>query len=526
MQARLKGLACRENPFQTLIEALAARSDEDRSWLAFHRMKSVTTLTYRDAWRLAQGWASAFAAHGVRSGDRVAILQPNSTDFVGSFFGALGLGATPVPLPFPVVSLAAMQLPLGAMAILRHAKVTALAAPAAVSDVGISVVTSPIDRRFDFLVSTEVPAFIQFTSGSTSSPRGVVISQQAAVASAVAMSDALALTSSDVGVSWLPFFHDMGLVGVLLSSLVTGFTVHTIQPGDFLLHPSRWIELMSAVSATLTVAPNFGYELVARRMRTVPAHFHLSSLRAALNGSEPVLRQTIDRFEELLAPAGLRRGVILPVYGLAENTLGVSFQMQAQRDVDWVQGVRSIPSAGQPLPGTEVSIVNDSGEILTQGEIGEIAVSGPSVMSGYLFDEEATRRTLRDGWLRTGDRGVISNGALYITGREKELVIKAGRKFHPTDIERVVSEVVDTPPNGVAAFSVLHDDARGEELVVVVELRRQIHGDVQSMIRGKISEALGVMTDRIELVGAGELPRTTSGKLRRRECVARFGVQH
>lgn len=507
---------------ETLRDVLERQRRTSAPWLFFHRGATAEALSFAQAGALADGWARALKHEGVKPGDRVALLFSNAPDFLGAFLGAQLLGATAVPLPWPVVASAGAQLPKGAEAILRVAQVSALCAPGAVTGVEVPVVAKPLMGALDVSSDSPRAAFIQFTSGSTGSPRGAIISQRAAVTSATMMGEALGLTPADVGVSWLPFFHDMGLVGVLLSSLVTGFPVHLLQPGDFLLHPSRWLELLSQVRATITTAPNFAYELVLRRAGP-RSPIDLRALRAMLNGSEPVLRSTLTAFEAKHAAVGLKTGAILPVYGLAENVLGVAFQAEGAPDADLPHEGRQVPSVGVPLPGMTVAIKRLDGSIAKEGEDGEICVQGDAVMDGYLGDDAATARALRGGWLWTGDRGVISNDRLYVTGREKELIIKAGRKYHPADIERLVAEVADSPPNGVAAFSVLDEATRGEALIVVVEQRRKSTDDLVARIRGRIADELGVMADRIELIGAGELPRTTSGKLRRGECIARYG---
>ncbi len=529
MISPLIGGPSRPLPAQTLRGALAARGNDERPWLSFQRgTSSPEQLTFAAADLLARRWARVLRHAGVGPGDRVALLLPNGPDFIGAFFGAQELGATPVPLPWPVVAMGPLVLPAGSAAILSLSAVRVLIAAGKLENCPVPVLTPDAVEParagpFEALVDSRAPAFIQFTSGSTGRPRGVVISQRAAVHSAWAMTQALGLTRQDVGVSWLPFFHDMGLVGVVLASLLGGFPVHLLTPGEFLLRPRRWLELLAATRATITVAPNFAFDLALRRARPVFPEIDLSGLRFALNGSEPVLRTTLTSFEAAGAESGLRRGTLLPVYGLAENGLGVAFQSEGAKDLDVTIDGRQVPSVGVPLPGMEIAVRKPDGALESEGAEGEVTVRGPALMDGYCADPEATAQALRDGWLWTGDRGLVLNGRLHLTGREKELIIKAGRKFHPADIEQVVATLVDAPPNGVAAFSVLREAAGGEELVVVVELRRRPEGDVVSRIRGRLSEVLGVMADRIELVGAGALPRTTSGKLRRKECIARFG---
>ena len=328
------------------------------------------------------------------------------------------------------------------------------------------------------------------------------------------MGRALGLSHRDVGAIWLPFFHDMGLVGCLLTSLMFRFPLHVMTPAEFLLRPCRWLQLITKVRATITAAPNFGYDLVTKRTRR-SVQCDLSSLRCALNGSETVHRATIDRFESRFAAFGLASGVSTPVYGLAENTLGACFSEPHGGEADLLWQGRLLPSAGRPIARTEV-------EVRGEGPEGEIWVRSPSVMSGYFRNSDATKLAVQGDWLRTGDLGVIDDGRLFITGREKDLVIKGGQKFHPYEIERVVAQTVDSAPNGVAAFSTPNSDRGSEDLVVAVELRRSLVAGADKLIRGRLVDELGVRADRIHVVGPGTLPRTTSGKIRRRACAELF----
>lgn len=498
----------------TVVAALeAAASTAD--WLVFHRGAETTTLSFAAAWDLALRWCEALRQSGVEPGDRVAVIQPNGPGFVGAFFGAQLAGATAVPLAWPVVAAAGERNHALLEAQVLHAQVSAVATqPGFGERLGAPAVTEAArTASAPGNVHEEDPAFLQYTSGTTGAPRAAVISQRAAVASAQAMGLALRFGSADVGVSWLPLFHDMGLVGVLLCSLLYRFPIHVLSPAEFLLRPARWLELLASVRATLTVAPNFGYELAVRRVR---GEYDLSSLRRALNGSEPVHRATLAAFERRFAT---RPGTVLPVYGLAENTLGVCFSDDPAPATDLSWEGRAVPTVGPPLPGVEIKVLAED------GRAGEIAVRGASLMSGYYRDPDATAAALQDGWLRTGDLGVVHQGRLYVTGREKDLVIKNGRKFHPYDIERVVAAAVDSPPGGVAAFSVPNQDTGTEDLIVLAELRRRAEGgDAERTIRGRLIEELGVRPEHIRLLGPGALPRTTSGKLRRRVCAEWFGT--
>jgi acyl-CoA synthetase (AMP-forming)/AMP-acid ligase II len=307
----------------------------------------------------------------------------------------------------------------------------------------------------------------------------------------------------------------MGLVGGLLVPLLYRFPLHLMTPGEFLLHPVRWLERISRFRGTIAAAPDFAYQLLTRRVRTTDG-LDLGSWRHALDGAEPVHRATLDAFADRFAPVGFRSAALRPVYGLAEYTLGVTFSAPGAPDL--AHAGRSIPSVGRPLPGVTVDVVR-SGASVRDGDEGEIVVRGPALLSGYFRDPEATASALRDGWLHTGDLGVLRDGQLYVTGREKDLVIQNGSKFHPYDIERVAAAAAGAPPNGAAAFSVPTGDR--EHLVVVVEATAAATG-VTQQVRGSLLEELGVRADRIEVVPPGDLPRTTSGKLRRRACAERF----
>jgi acyl-CoA synthetase (AMP-forming)/AMP-acid ligase II len=291
-----------------------------------------------------------------------------------------------------------------------------------------------------------------------------------------------------------------------------------MTPPEFLLHPDAWLRKIGATKATISVGPNFAYELVARRVRELPG-VELGSLRVALNGSEPVQRSTISAFEDRFMPNGLRPGVVLPVYGLAEATLGVSFTRPGEPIApDLVWDGRKIPAVGHALAGVEIELRDKAGRLVPLGSEGEIVVRSPSLMDGYFGHVDA--QPIEEGWLKTGDLGVIQNGALYVTGREKDLVIKGGQKFHPYEIERVAAEAVPAAPNGVAAFAKINPASGTEDLIVMVELRAVDQEGAEKKIRGELLGALGVRADRILIVRPGELPRTTSGKIRRSACQA------
>jgi acyl-CoA synthetase (AMP-forming)/AMP-acid ligase II len=470
-----------------------ALADRRGPWLHVHRADTVRAWDGPAILALSLRWSRALRQAGVCPGDRVLILLPNDERFVAAFFGAVLTGATPVPLPWPTGEVDPALRALAPR--LAHAAARAVVTVPELVDRtpwGVPVVCAPADDPASPQATGDPtdPAFLQYTSGSLGHPRGAIISHRAAVASAWSMGRALSLGPDDCALSWLPLFHDMGLVGTLLCPLITGFPLHLMRPGEFLLHPGRWLRLAADCRATVLAAPDFAWRLVLRRVSTPIA---LPFLRHALDGAEPVHRSTME---------GLRRQLgidVKPVYGLAENTLGVSFSTGDDADIA-VDG-RAVVSVGRPIPGMTVRVVD-----------GEIRVRGPSLMSGYFRDEASTDAALGDGWLHTGDLGAIADGRLYVTGREKDLVIQNGSKFHPYDIERVAGEVAQAPPNGAAAFA----HPRTESLIVVVESRLD---DVDRRVRAELSGQLGVRADRVITVRPGQIPRTSSGKVQRRLCV-------
>lgn len=531
-RAELRGAELPPLPAASLWDALFASTSAE-PWLVFHGSGSPEVVTRASVLASALRWAHAIVTVSQQERpQRIGVLMPNGPDFVAAFFAAQALGAAAVPLPWPVLEGDVARLEAQLAPVVARARLDALVTTPTVAEApwGVPVVTATSRGRLwgPHPARPRDAAFVQFTSGSTGAPRGAVISQQAALASAQAMTLTLELGPADIGVSWLPFFHDMGLVGVLLTSLLARFPVHVLRPGDFLLRPRRWLELVSRERATLTVGPDFAYQLLNRRVS--PEGLDLRSLRCVLDGSEPVHRATLDGFATKFAPAGLDPGALLPVYGLAEATLGVAFATRERRDRDLNVDGRQVPSVGGVVPGLALRVVGPHGDVLLEGEQGELCVRGASLMSGYFEDERATHEALGSGWLRTGDLGVVRDGAVFVTGREKELVIQKGRKFHPYDIERTVAALVDATPNGVAAVTRLDATTGAESLVVVVELRRQSSRVDPMLVRGQVLRELGAQVDVVEFVAAGAMPRTTSGKVKRRQLSAQRvpleGVPH
>jgi acyl-CoA synthetase (AMP-forming)/AMP-acid ligase II len=419
----------------------------------------------------------------VRRGQRVGIASAG-IDFADAFFGCLFAGAVPVPLPTRD----------GVRAERWRRRLHAIAArarfAAVLGDDDVPVARVPaVESRDDV-------AFIQFTSGSTDAPRGAVITQSAALGHAHAIARAGRWTEDDRMVSWLPLSHDMGLVGTLLTPLVAGGRPLLMTPEQFVTGLRGFLARMTSLRATVMVMPPSAYALLARWVRA-SRDFDLSAVRLALVGAEMVTEPVLDAFAERFAPCGFRAEAFTPVYGLAEATLAVTLGVPGRG----ARSRRGYVSVGPPLDGTEVRVRD-----------GEIQVRGPSVMAGYVDDEEATREALVDGWLRTGDVGFMADGELHVCGRIKDVIKRGGRAYHATDIEAAIAGV-----DGVlaaAVFGVTGPDG-AEAAVAMVETRRDGDAALRANVLVAAGTGAGITLQDVLLVPPGALPRTTSGKLQR-----------
>ncbi|MGI5126110.1 fatty acyl-AMP ligase [Pseudonocardia sp. CA-107938] len=378
-------------------------------------------------------------------------------------------------------------------------------------------------------------ALLQLTSGSTAEPKAVRITHGNLHANITAMMEAAELdVDNDRMVSWLPLFHDMGMVGFLTVPMVTGLELITVTPVDFLGRPLLWAELISKYGGTVTAAPNFAYAVLARQLARADGPLDLSTLRIALNGAEPIDATAVAAFVEAGARFGLHPEAVLAAYGMAETALGVAFapvftgldvdeidaeQLEAHRRA--VPGTgRTFPKLGPPLPGIEVRVVADDGTVRGEREVGILQLRGPSVTPGYLTVNGPVATQDAEGWLDTGDEGYLVDGQVVVCGRRKDVIIMGGRNIYPTDIERAAAEAADVRAgNAVAVRLSAGDGRRRETFAVVVESRKAGDADAEAAIRkdvtGRVFSAVGVRPAEVVVLGPGSLPKTPSGKLRR-----------
>jgi acyl-CoA synthetase (AMP-forming)/AMP-acid ligase II len=510
----------------TLTEVMRRRAAVTPETPYFHLYGE--TVRYGPMWQQSARYAAGLARAGVKAGDKVCLIYPTCAEFFYTFFGALRLGAVPVPL-YPTLGVEPTA------AIFRNSDAVAVATIGWFrSGVDQSVALAPNVRTVleppDLDVDDTPPplvepgpedvAFLQYTSGSTGQPRGVMLTHRNIVQTCHFMAEAAGFSPEDRVVSWLPLYHDMGLIGLTFTPPLYAAPVWLLPPD--LRNPRQWLELITQVRATFTVSPDFGYRNCVRHVRDT-GDLDLTSLKGALSGAEPVRLSTIRSFE---AHFGVKN-VIAPCYGLAEATLAVAV---------WPRGraIRVDPtgrfvSSGVPCRGVSVRIVPRAEDgppvALDANAEGEIQVKSPGVMKGYYNNPEATARVLSaDGWLRTGDLGFLdADGMLYVTGRIKDVMILGGENVVPSDVEEVVDAVAGVRYS--AAVGLESDRTGTQRLHVVAEVRDEAaaeaayHGLVREIVQ-RVHTARGHRPARVLLVRSGTIPKTSSGKIQR----ARLGT--
>ncbi|MET8560125.1 AMP-binding protein [Streptomyces flaveolus] len=521
-----------------LVGAIRARAEREGTAVALSWLTGLTertdTRTCAELDDAAAAVAAALLAEGA-PGDRVLLVQPPGLDFVTSFVGCLYAGCVPVPV-YPLLDTAEDR------AKVRRIQQDSGSRVAWTSDAGMAeyvaqALATPVLWRTgeDRHVPSGSPApdtlaFLQYTSGSTAEPRGVMVTHGNLTANLTAIRDAFRHTADSVVLSWLPAYHDMGLIGNILHPLHTGCRAYLASPIDFIRNPTAWPAAVHAYGVTTSGAPNFAYELVTRTVERdgLAPGLDLSGWRTAYSGAEPVSTTTLRRFAEALAPAGFRDDAFVPCYGLAESTLLVtSVPVGTGASTRISREGEEVVSCGVPRD-CEVAVGGPDGTPLPAGEVGEILVHGPAVAAGYWNRPDLTSEVFAANvsgsekkWLRSGDLGFLQDGELHVTGRIKDVIIVRGRNHHPQDIERLVVDLCPAVrPGCVAAFAAPDDQG----VVIVAELRpgQSLTGDDRARIASAMATSFGLAPHEIVAVPRGTVPKTTSGKLRRGECRTRY----
>ena len=540
----------------SLVDALRLHADRSPERVHIHLRNedgSETPITYGALMTAATEAGGALRALGVTKGDRVALMLRTERAFFETFFGALFVGAVPVPLYPPVRAEDVLAYTRRQQTILRNAGARLLVTFAEAERLAAlmrgrvpsldAVVTSAQLASRGVPAAAERPApddpaLIQYTSGSTGDPKGVLLSHANILANVRAIGEALAIRSDDVGVSWLPLYHDMGLIGLWLGALYFGAPVAIMSPLAFLSRPARWLWAIHAHRGTISAAPNFAFDLCARRIGDAEIRgLDLSSWRVAVNGSEAVSPDTIDRFTRRFAPYGFRADAVRPAYGLAESSVALTLAgarpaprvdalmrepFERAREIrpappDDARALRFV-SCGRALREHEARIVDAAGRVLGERRDGRIQFRGPSVTRGYFRNPAATRAALHDGWMDSGDLGYRADGELFVTGREKDLIIQGGRNICAEEVEALTASVSGVRPSCVAAFGV-PDPATGTERVVVVAETRETdpakRTALQRAVRERLVGGIGSPPDVVVIASPRTVLKTSSGKIRR-----------
>jgi 1-acyl-sn-glycerol-3-phosphate acyltransferase len=548
----------------TVDRALSARAEEAPDRITVFLTEddgAERDITYGDLFLGASQVAAGLAARGVSRGDTVALMLPTGFDFLRAFQGILLNGAVAVPIYPPVRLDRLAEYAERQGAILRSAGVRIMITIARAKAIAV-LLKSMVPSLEDVVTADELatetarlrippqsrpedPALIQYTSGSTGSPKGVLLTHANLMANIRAIGLGLETRPMEMGVSWLPLYHDMGLIGSWLFTMASAFPLALRSPLSFLARPERWFHDIHRRRGTLSAAPNFAYELCVRRIRDEDiAGIDLSSWKCALNGAEPVRPETIERFVQRFSKYGFRREAMMPVFGLAECSVGLAmppvqrgpkFDRVDRASFEAGRAARAAPgdpqanvfvSSGRALPDHELRVVNESGEPVGERTMGRLLFRGPSMTAGYYHNEEATTAIRREGgFLDSGDLAYLADGELYIAGRLKDLIIRGGRNLVAAEIEEAASEVQGVRKGCVAAFGVTDARSGSEHVVIVAETRAKTgleRDAIERQVIESVANAIGGPPDIVKLVAPGSVLKTSSGKIRRNDTKALF----
>lgn len=543
---------------QTTLDALAISAEDTALGIKLYGTEFLegtapAFLSYADLYAQAGRAAAVLKEKGVGRGDRILIVLPTSYAFFITFFACQWLGAIPVP-SYPPAAMEKIETALDRLVHIANSAATKIL----VTVPELKPVIGDVLRRCKSLshvlmadvletaheqppsrgeLEANDPCFIQYTSGSTGTQKGVLLTHSNITNNLHAIGMGTRMTRHDAFASWLPLYHDMGLIGGALCPIYWTLPMSLCAPNDFLMRPLLWLRMIEDAKATMTAAPNFAYGYVARRVEPeIISTMDLSSLRIAMSGAEPINADTVRTFREAMAPAGFKPESVFPAYGLAEASLAVCFAepgvFHAEFSVDrqalaqghvvererGSEGATTLVCVGKPLSHHDVLLFDADGQEVGNDEVGHIVVSGPSVMAGYDKNLEATAKVLKDGYLWTGDLGFMRAEGLYVAGRVKDLIIVRGKNYYAEDIERCVEQNADVRPGGVVAFAVYDERAARDNVVIVAETRIS-DVDARASLANKLTECIsdqfGLTVEEVSLVEPGTIPKTSSGKRQR-----------
>ena len=533
--------------WRTLPEALTDAAASGTGYL-FVDGASERPCSYAELLAAADRFARALAAVGTARGELVALILTDPAQFLVALMGASLAGVVPASLHPPTATSDLDEYVALAARVLQFARPRAVIADAALGD-DIAARSPAVAGWADVPVwsfeelagragpspggvlepepgsdrrrwpSLEDLALVQFTSGSTSEPKGVAVTHRSLAANIEAINgpSGLATGEADAAVSWLPLHHDMGLVGMALGPLYAARPAVLMTPSTFVKRPAAWLRAISRRRATVSFAPNFAYELALRRIKPSEVEgVDLSCWRVAGLGGEPIHAPTLEAFAERFRPFGFRAASFLPCYGLAEHVLAATFPPRGRPIRTATLDGAEFVGCGFPLPGHQLRIVDERGVPVTADRVaGEIVLAGPSVMQGYYGADALTADAIRGGWLHTGDLGFLDDGELFVCGRIKDVIVVNGRKYHPQDLEWAVSGVAGVRRGRAVAFGVSQAGAADRVVVVVEPAGGAAVEELAREIRRRVGRASGLYVDEVVVAPPGAIGRTTSGKLQR-----------
>ena len=544
---------------RTLCSILERAAGSKRGFRFLDRKEEATFLNYKEIFEKVKGVAGAMQKMGLRPDDKVALVLPTSPDFFYAFWGTLFAGGVPVPL-YPPVRLGRMEeyhektarMFMASDARLvctdnRIKKILGRSVAKANPDLGLVTMDEIGDHELiQVSVKADDPALIQFSSGTTMDPKPVLLSHKQILANSDAIIKAILTNYPESperihsGVTWLPLYHDMGLIGCVILAVSHPADLTLIPPEVFIARPAIWLRALSKYKGSISPAPNFAFSYCVEKIKDADLEgVDLSNWCCALNGAEPVTHHALEKFIERFSKNSLPQKALTPVYGLAEAALAVTFSEMKERfkvirfsPQALLEGVakpdpngKPLISVGTPLPGFDVRILDDEKNPLEENRVGNIFASGPSIMTGYFNKPEKTEKVISRGWLDTGDMGFFHQGDLFVFGRAKDLIIIRGRNYSPQTIEQAVDDVDGARKGCSAAVGHVSDASKGEGLLVFIERDKKTDSakdiEIAKAASRKITETTQLVPDTVILLDPGTLPRTSSGKIRRTEILKR-----